>query len=241
MFDKGCKFAADMNFFSHYFIDHKPGNPAYNAALVMPDLLRNFTPKSCKFHFHEALVKAQSSPFADTKQIHFFQGCMQHIARDKAFHASPFFQNCYNHLRDDWKSICKAYDIPKYWFSLHVLIEIMLDKYYIDNNLEKLTLFYSDLNSARNTVENALTFLDHPNTSQFFERYDRFCEVQYLFHYQQIDRIAFALHRIFIQVGLPTHWYESHEALIVSDISQLYEQWVEKLFSLGLSEIEGSN
>ena len=34
-----------MNFFSHFLIDHKPDAPAYNVALIMPDLLRNFTPK----------------------------------------------------------------------------------------------------------------------------------------------------------------------------------------------------
>ena len=230
-----------MNFFSHFLIDHKPDAPAYNVALIMPDLLRNFTPKSCKFNFQEALDELKKSSHPDTNLIQFFEGCLQHINRDKAFHSSAFFKKTYDNLRDEWKSICANYQIPKFWFSLHVLIEIMLDKYYIDNQLEKLTLFYSQLKSQRITVEKALRFLEHPNHELFLERYDRFCEVQYLFHYQQIDRIAFALHRIFIQVGIPTDWYEKFEPMIVADISQLYQGWIEQLEPLGLNEIQGDN
>ncbi|MBM3938548.1 MAG: hypothetical protein FJ333_07845, partial [Sphingomonadales bacterium] len=151
-----------MNFFSHFLIDHKPNLPAFNVALIMPDLLRNFTPKSCKFHFQEQLDQLKNTPNPDPSIIEFLEGCLQHIARDKAFHASQFFKNSYDTLRDEWKIICHNYQIPKYWFSLHVLIEIMLDKYYIDNNLKKLTLFYDQLNTQRDTVAKALDYLQHP-------------------------------------------------------------------------------
>jgi hypothetical protein len=230
-----------MNFFSHFLVDHHPHKPAYNVALIMPDLLRNFTPKSCKFHFHDSLTALKSTPNADQDLVDFFQGCLQHIARDKTFHASHFFENSYQFLRNDWKNICQTFDIPKYWFSLHVLIEIMLDKHYIDNNLQKLTLFYHQLKTERQIVDKALKYLQHPNPNLFFERYDRFCEVQYLFHYQQIDRIAFALHRIFMQVNIPTQWYENHEAEIVKEITHLYGRWENALPTLGLHEIQSGN
>lgn len=230
-----------MNFFSHFLIDHKPNLPAYNVALIMPDLLRNFTPKSCKFHFQKQLDQLKNTPNPDPSIIEFLEGCLQHIARDKAFHSSQFFKNSYDTLRNEWKTICHNYQMPKYWFSLHVLIEIMLDKYLLDNNLEKLILFYHQLNNQRETVAKALDYLQHPQPTLFFERYNRFCEVQYLFHYQQIDRIAFALHRIFIQVGIPTTWYDQHETQIVADITQLYHRWVGQLESLGLHEIQSRN
>ncbi|MEN9317607.1 MAG: hypothetical protein RL712_177 [Bacteroidota bacterium] len=241
MFNKGCKFAPRMNFFSHFLIDHKTASPAYNVALIMPDLLRNFTPKSCKFHFydkHQALLNQQPE---EPKLLDFLEGCIQHIERDKAFHSSAFFSESYQLLRNDWMVICKEYEIPKYWFSLHVLIEIMLDKYYIDNNIEKLTLFYHELKTERDTVVKGLDFLEHPEPATFMERYDRFCEIQYLFHYQNIDRIAYALHRIYQQIGLDIAWYSSHENPLVIAMAKLYDTWKEQLLQLGLHQIQRSN
>lgn len=239
MFDKGCKFASPMNFFSHFLIDHKPTSPSYNVALVMPDLLRNFTPKSCKFNFEEKRNELRLCE--KTSLTDFFSGCIQHIERDKAFHQSLFFEQSYALIRDDWKRTCLEYNIPKYWFSIHVLIEIMLDKYFIDNNLEKLTLFYNQLVSERNTVEEALELLQHPQPQTFLERYDRFCEIRYLFHYQDINRVAFAMHRIYMQIGLDTQWFEQHESAIVSAISNIYERWHVQLPELGLDEIQRGN
>jgi hypothetical protein len=117
----------------------------------------------------------------------------------------------------------------------------MLDKYFIDNNLEKLTLFYNQLVSERNTVEEALQLLQHPQPQTFLERYDRFCEIRYLFHYQDINRVAFAMHRIYMQIGLDTQWYEQHESAIVSAISNIYERWHVQLPELGLDEIQRGN
>ena len=225
-----------MNFFSHFLIDHKAESPSYNVALVMPDLLRNFTPKSCKFNFE---AKRLDMTLSDRPSLtNFFSGCIQHIERDKAFHQSNFFEKSYASIRDEWKSTCLKFNIPKYWFSLHVLIEIMLDKYFIDNNIEKLHLFYHQLKSERNTVQDALEILDHPQPNLFLERYDRFCQSQYLFHYQDINRVAYTLHRIYAQIGLNIEWYEQHEPNIVEDIKSIYERWVIHLPAMGLDEIQ---
>lgn len=225
-----------MNFFSHFHIDHKPESPSYNVALVMPDLLRNFTPKSCKFNFE---AKRLEMVVGDRPSLtDFFSGCIQHIERDKAFHQSHFFEQSYASIRDEWKATCLKFNIPKYWFSLHVLIEIMLDKYFIDNNIEKLHLFYYQLQNERNTVEEALEILQHPQPDIFLDRYDRFCQSQYLFHYQDINRVAFALHRIYMQIGLNDQWYELHESAIVNAINAIYESWSNKLPALGLDEIQ---
>lgn len=228
-----------MNFFSHYLVDHRPQSPCYNVALIMPDLLRNFTPEHCKYNFHHFLSLVSESSKDGSTLKPFFEGCLQHIARDKAFHASHFFTNNYQFLRDDWKELCNRFEIPKYWFSLHVIIEIMLDKYFIDNYIEKLHNFYFELIQERNTVANALEFLHHPQPAKFLERYDRFCEIQYLFHYQNIDRIAFALHKIYQQVKLPTAWYENHEKEICDAIEGMYQRWESEIILLGLHEIQG--
>lgn len=220
-----------MNFFSHFMVDHQIHKPSYNVALIAPDLLRNFTPKHCKFPFstyREMCAPEGSNP--NPNLFDFFTGCLQHIQRDKQFHQSEFFQNTYQLLRDPWRETCLNYDIPKYWFSIHVLVEMMLDKYFIDNNLEKLHLFYNQLSSERNTYEKALNFMSHPTPDLFLERYSNFCEKQYLFHYQEFGRIAFALHKVYQQVGLPTQWYDENETHIVEKIKHCHSM-AEHLFS----------
>lgn len=231
-----------MNFFSHFMVDHQIHRPNFNVGLIAPDLLRNFTPKHCKFDFVDFQQQTSNHAHPNNPALHdFFSGCLQHIERDKEFHQSPFFQEAYQTLRESWRNTCLEFNIPKYWFSLHVLIEMMLDKYFIDNNLEKLTLFYNQLVSERNTVEEALELLQHPQPQTFLERYDRFCEIRYLFHYQDINRVAFAMHRIYMQIGLDTQWFEQHESAIVSAISNIYERWHVQLPELGLDEIQRGN
>ena len=128
-----------MNFFSHFMVDHQIHRPNFNVGLIAPDLLRNFTPKHCKFDFVDFQQQTSNHAHPNNPALHdFFSGCLQHIERDKEFHQSPFFQEAYQTLRESWRNTCLEFNIPKYWFSLHVLIEMMLDKYFIDNNLEKL-------------------------------------------------------------------------------------------------------
>lgn len=246
-----------MNFFSHFIVDHQPNNPAYNVALIMPDLLRNFTPNHCKFNFAELYNRSQLSltnsnipnPIPHPNQTHipnqhpitlgnFFLGCLQHIERDKHFHSSEFFTNAYNLLRKDWRAACLEYEIPKYWFSLHVLIEIMLDKYFIDNNLIKLSLFYTQLQEEQEIFEKALNIMHHPAPHEFMNRYHKFCEHQYLYQYQHIEKITFALHRIYIQIGIPTHWYQPNHEKITAILATQYRQFLPLLQSFDSIEIQ---
>jgi hypothetical protein len=148
---------------------------------------------------------------------------LQHIDRDKEFHQSAFFEEAYQTLRESWRNTCLEFNIPKYWFSLHVLIEMMLDKYFIDNNLEKLELFYHQLNSQTNTYEIALNAMNHPSAQTFMDRYQIFCEKQYLFHYQNIQRVAYALHRVYDQIGIRVDWYQQHENQIVGNIEAQFK------------------
>lgn len=100
---------------------------------------------------------------------------------------------------------------------------MMLDKYFIDNNLEKLELFYHQLTSQTNTYEIALNTMNHPSTQTFMDRYQIFCEKQYLFHYQNLQRVAYALHRVYDQIGIRVDWYQQHENQIVGHIEAQFK------------------
>lgn len=213
-----------MNFFSHFMVDHQIHRPNFNVGLIAPDLLRNFTPKHCKFHFAEFQQQTSNHSHPNNPALHdFFSGCLQHIDRDKEFHQSAFFEEAYQTIRESWRNTCLEFNIPKYWFSLHVLIEMMLDKYFIDNNLEKLELFYHQLTAQTNTYEIALNAMNHPSAQTFMDRYQIFCEKQYLFHYQNIQRVAYALHRVYDQIGIRVDWYHLHENQIVGNIEAQFK------------------
>lgn len=197
-----------MNFFSHFFVDFDPNKPAFNAALVAPDILRNFTPNQSKFHFeHFQQITSRDQPKAEPILHDFFNGCLQHIQRDKEFHQSQLFQEIYQSQRSNWQLTCPKFQIPRFWFSLHVVIEIMIDSYLISNNLEKLHLFYNTLESQQETYRKAIELMGHTQIDHFMERYNRFCSHQYLFHYQDLERVGFALHKIHEQVNLDSTWY----------------------------------
>ncbi len=197
-----------MNFFSHFFVDFQPHRPAFNAALIAPDILRNFSPGQAKFQFeHFQQITSINQPQADPILHDFFNGCLQHIQRDKEFHQSPIFHEIYQLQRDNWQLMCLELQIPRFWFSLHVVIEIMIDSYLINNNLEKLQLFYIVLESQQETYRKALKLMGHDQIDHFMERYTRFYTNQYLFHYQDLERVGFALHKIHEQVKLDSTWY----------------------------------
>ena len=197
-----------MNFFSHFFVDFQPQKPAFNAALIAPDILRNFSPSQSKFHFdHFQQITSKGQSQEDPILNDFFNGCLQHIQRDKEFHQSALFQEIYQLQRSNWQLMCPKLKIPRFWFTLHVVIEIMIDSYLINNNLEKLQLFYTNLESQQETYRKALKLMGHDQIDHFMERYTRFYTNQYLFHYQDLERVGFALHKIHEQVKLDSSWY----------------------------------
>ena len=197
-----------MNFFSHFFVDFQPNKPAFNAALIAPDILRNFTPGQSKFHFkHFQQITFIKQPQEAPILHDFFNGCLQHIQRDKEFHKSPLFQEIYHLQRSNWQLMCPKLQIPRFWFTLHVVIEIMIDSYLINNHLEKCQLFYTTLESEKETYRSALELMGHSQIDPFMERYTRFYTNQYLFHYQDLERVGFALHKIHEQVKLDSSWY----------------------------------
>jgi hypothetical protein len=78
-----------MNYLSHYFIDSKPDEHYYNAALILPDITKPW-------------IKTFRTPEPDTppsfsqNQLALLQGALKHYHSDKLFHASAFFDHYQN-------------------------------------------------------------------------------------------------------------------------------------------------
>jgi hypothetical protein len=195
-----------MNFFSHFLVDSIPGNPTYNAALIAPDLFRHFLSKNNRFDWKKIIHQPQYAP---ENLKNFCQGSIQHINRDALFHQSDFFETIYQNHRTQWEKLHETEGVQRWWFTLHVSIELIIDKLLIENNLDNLVFFYSTLENETKTYLEFLDIVEHPEKEKFITRFNRFKESQYLFHYRNMEGILYALFKIHESLKIPTPWYNT--------------------------------
>ena len=179
-----------VNFFGHYYLDHIPNNPKYNFGILTPDLLRNFT---ANLYDKNLLHHLKDSDWQT--------GVLKHFERDKHFHQSIFFKDTYQACHEITKSTFQKSNIPRFYFALHVLIEMILDKVLISRDENKLYEFYRQLELCHNEIPDLLEQINHQNPNLFLERYNRFLDSKYLFKYLHDSGIVYGLNRIYIQVN----------------------------------------
>ncbi len=179
-----------MNFFGHYYLDNIPNNPKHNFGILTPDLLRNFT-----------------ANLYDKKLLHHLcdsdwqSGVLKHFERDKIFHQSIFFEDTYQVCHEITKNIFQKTNIPRFYFALHVLIEMILDKILISQDQNKLHEFYEQLELCKSEIPGLLKQINHQNPNLFLEKYNLFLESKYLFKYLNESGIVYGLNRIYNQVN----------------------------------------
>lgn len=190
-----------MNLFSHFFFDQDPNSPAYNFGLLAPDLLRNFTPNQ----YNKTLV---SHP-QETLDIE--RGCLQHLIRDKDFHNSAFFEEVYQELRNPVRNVFIDTKIPRFWFGIHIMIEMWLDRLLIMKNPNQLENFYRILDHAKKDIPAFLDRINHEDPETFMIRFDRFIESRYLEKYPIDLSILFGLNQVFKSTKVINETWTKHQ------------------------------
>ena len=175
-----------MNYFAHYFFDHEDENPLYNFGLLLPDLLRNYSKNS----YNKRILHYENSS-------EIFRGAQQHFLRDKLFHQHIFFEEVQHNIRESVKLTFEKYNIPRYWFGIHVIVELILDKYLINNNLIILDKFYNDVEYAIISDLNWLKIIEHSNADKFTNNMKRFCEFRFLNKYTEAGGTMIGLNKIY--------------------------------------------
>lgn len=213
-----------VNFFGHYHLDHKPKNPKHNFGIITPDLLRNFTPNLYNKNLLHHLIDSDWQ-----------EGVLKHFERDKHFHQSLFFKDTYQSCHEIVKSTFEKNQIPRFYFALHVLIEMILDKVLINKDQAKLHEFYNQLELCKDEIPQLLEQVNHQNPNLFMERYIRFLESKYLFKYLDESGIVYGLNRVYIQVNAyALEWNENQKnelEKIVSVIEVAIQKNITKLYS----------
>lgn len=216
-----------MNYFSHYFFDHHPDSSEFNFGLLAPDLLRNYSKdsynKSKVAHSSSIYNKLINTPNSSIILLDFFKGMITHLERDKSFHNSVFFESVYQEIHPTIESAFKKASIPRFWFALHILIEMQLDQFLIRSYPEKLNAFYENLSqlSETNTLK-ILQAVDHQNPTKFIDGFNRFLEVKYLQKYSDHAGIIYGLNRIYQQIGIQKQeWTTQQYEILLPLLAQI--------------------
>ena len=191
----------NLNFFAHFFTDHEESRFHYNAGLVLPDLIRNFLPGK---RFRAEQVQKE---YLDGEAHELFLGSCRHLERDKQFHRSGFFEQGEAELRMLFKEQNLGKHIPRIWLASHLVLELMLDRVLMKQHPELLDRFYESLEG---TETHALDQFLHASIQArdplFHERWERFVELKYLYHYTDDDAFTYSLMRIYMRAGVSGEW-----------------------------------
>ncbi len=182
-----------MNFLSHYYFEQE-----YNAYRILgqalPDLVKNHD-KSWSLHPDKYPEKFNSTDLYDI-----YQGWQRHLLVDKVFHQSDFFIEKTHEIKTAIGNLFDNSPVRAY-FLAHIALELLLDHLLIIKKNIDPKKYYTRLESCDESL--LLKFLEMngvKNPQSFLIFYHRFCEQQYLFSYEHIDNIAYALNRICFRV-----------------------------------------
>jgi hypothetical protein len=181
-----------LNYFSHFFVDGIDNQHEYNTGLLLPDITRG----KIKSFRHLKLFNSASNQ-------NFFNGCIAHYHADKKFHASEFFNDI---LSQSSLIINKAkfnYDLNRKWFLAHILAELMLDRILVRMYPEMLHKFYNSLNSISDyDLSSFLSLYGMKDVEEFFEFFNHFRKVKYIYYYTDNNKFVYSLNRIMIKAGV---------------------------------------
>jgi len=207
-----------LNYFAHYYFDHKQDSEIHNFGLALPDFVRNFIKGS-------RLKPVLDADFDDDNLQQLHNGTLKHIQRDAHFHGSQFFKKASSRIGGMVGAAFNEAGIPRVWWGAHLLTEMMLDRVLIKENPELIGRFYEDLeNSSEQIVGEYMTKNGIVNTSEFFKRLNRFRELRYLLRYTEDDAMVFSLSRVYLYAGVSPEWNSAQAALVIPQMEPVEQE-----------------
>jgi hypothetical protein len=180
-----------MNFLSHYYFERNNPDHFMVMGVVLPDLVKN-AHKDWNLHpqKHPEIYKGNAA------HASILRGWQKHILVDNNFHSSEFFKTETAHLK---KLILPAVTAGpvKPFFLAHIGLELLLDHLLLHADIINIDTFYLQLQKSHNLE--LLSFLDFsnlPDPGAFNKFLDEFIKSRYLFSYQKVENISYALNRI---------------------------------------------
>lgn len=159
--------------------------------VVLPDFIKN-AQKDYNLYPLKTIHLFEKEP----QQFSILKGWKKHIDVDQIFHSSGFFQQHTNDLKQLILPSCQSSPV-KPFFLAHIGLELVLDHLLTINGLVNINTFYDQLVRADKTaLNNFLHSCSLTDTAIFFKFLNSFISSRYLFSYQKIENITYALNRI---------------------------------------------
>lgn len=181
-----------MNYFAHFFVDHKLGQHEYNTGLLLPDVTRGYI-KTFKHNVEHANAACLS----------FHQGCLAHYRADKLFHGSSFFTDILTQANGLINQANFSEALNRKWFLAHIMAELLIDRILITQYPDLLDEFYNSLQQINDSdLLDFLNLYEMKDSSKFFEFFNHFRKVQYIRYYTDNNKFVYSLNRIMIKAGV---------------------------------------
>ena len=186
-----------MNYFAHgrSYTDR----PYFLAGTAVPDWLGVI---DRKVRLREKLVL----PFADgsgSATAELAAGLLQHFEDDQWFHNSPAFYETSGKLTRLFRDALGTEDGHRSSFLGHIVTEIILDGYQIEENPHELDAYYDAIAGIDpNEIQRAVNLMARKSTTKLSLLIPRFHQEQFLRDYQQPHRLLYRLNQVMKRIKL---------------------------------------
>lgn len=180
-----------MNFLAHFHTTNKDIAPYKLLGVILPDVARDFSRihnKKLEDDFHTEL------PYI----LDMLAGIKLHIKGDDLFHNHRLFK-ANELIAKEILDADKAITVKRKFVIAHVIIELMIDQYIMNNNPGELELFYNKLDEVN--ISKANEFFQILNVeedkSHFLNNFNHFRERQFLYHLKEDEGVIMTLDKVF--------------------------------------------
>ncbi len=181
-----------MNFLSHYYFDQDK-SPEFILGIAIPDIAGNFS-----HHYNQIFKNIDSNGYAKAEKD-LINGINQHYRVDAIFHSAPLFEEyCHNLkmriMQKPWHD-----KLPRLYFIVHVLFELVLDAYLIHREPAIVNRFYQIVKEIDPQIlkTNFSRFTEMDLfVSKIFSNFIRFSNHEFLRLYEEDANLVIGLKRI---------------------------------------------
>ncbi len=157
----------------------------------MPDLVKDFSKIYNKQIDDEFITESEINKYI-------LLGIENHIKADDIFHRHSLFEELQEIAKSEMKKTFKG-SLKRRYVIAHVLIELLIDKFVINNENTVLDTFYTKLDNI--DINNANKFFEkiniQENTSHFKRNFTKFIRLKFLFRLKENEGIIFTLDKVF--------------------------------------------
>ena len=181
-----------MNFLSHFYFDRHSSNAYHVLGTVMPDLLKNAD--------KTAVIHPEKLSHPDISIQSLIEGWKKHMEVDRYFHNADFFTHHSHQLKLALLPALEGSPVKPFFLG-HVALELILDNLLLTEQLITVGDFYTHLEDCRDEmISKFLAFSGMPHTENFISFYHDFKRSRYLYSYNQISQVIYALKRICMRI-----------------------------------------